>query len=148
MKIASRARDCTHLLAKHIGRTEKFLCAMAGAPFIVTEEWAIKSAAAKSLLRAYLFRLAPVRSIMMSSIVHIAPDDFLLSDPANEKKWKFKLTDAVSRAKQNKGQIFRGLAFYVTTRVLKGMEKNLMRNVVEAHGGWVRVHRPLVSSYA
>lgn len=69
--------------------------------------------------------------------MHTAADEFLLSDPANEKKWKFKLVDAVKRAKQNKGQIFKGIGFYVTTRVLQGLEKNLLRNVVEAHGGWV-----------
>ncbi len=45
-----RASDCTHLIAPHIVRTEKFLCALTAAPHIVTEKWATDSAAAKKLL--------------------------------------------------------------------------------------------------
>lgn len=108
---------------------------MAGAPFIVSEEWAQKSAEAKSLLCAHFLCVLSIINAVLT--LYLAPENFLLSDPANEKKWKFKLVDAVKRAKQNKGQIFKGLGFYVTTRVLQGMEKNLLKNVVEAHGGWV-----------
>ena len=52
VKITTRASECTHLLARQVVRTEKFLCALANAPFILTDQWAIASASAKKLLRA------------------------------------------------------------------------------------------------
>ena len=55
--MTSRPSECTHLLAPQLVRTEKFLCAMAVAPFILTEKWATRSAAVKKLLRAYFFSI-------------------------------------------------------------------------------------------
>jgi hypothetical protein len=49
------ATKCTHLVVQKIGRTEKFLCAMAVAPFIVTEEWVSESAKAGRLLGMFIF---------------------------------------------------------------------------------------------
>lgn len=49
-KITTRPVECTHLLAPNLVRTEKFLCALAGAPFILTGKWATDSAAKKKLL--------------------------------------------------------------------------------------------------
>ena len=57
--MTSRPSECTHLLAPQLVRTEKFLCALVVAPFILTEKWATRSAAAKRLLRAFFF-LPPV----------------------------------------------------------------------------------------
>ena len=53
----------------------------------------------------------------------------------NEKKWGFKLTDALKRAKAKKGQLFSGIAFYVTSKV--PVDKKLLKNVISAHGGQV-----------
>lgn len=53
----------------------------------------------------------------------------------NEKKWGFKLTDALKRAKAKKGQLFSGITFYVTSKV--PVDKKLLKNVVSAHGGQV-----------
>jgi hypothetical protein len=53
----------------------------------------------------------------------------------NEKKWKFKLSDALTRARAKKGQLFAGIVFYVTNRV--PVDKKLLKNVVSAHGGQV-----------
>lgn len=43
--------ECTHLVVKSVVRTEKFLCAMATAPYILNEKWAVISAASRKLLR-------------------------------------------------------------------------------------------------
>lgn len=53
--MTSRPSECTHLLAPQLVRTEKFLCALVVAPFILTEKWATRSAAVKKLLRAFFF---------------------------------------------------------------------------------------------
>lgn len=49
--MVTKAADCTHLIAAKIARTEKFLCAMAVAPWILTEKWVYDSIDAGELLR-------------------------------------------------------------------------------------------------
>jgi hypothetical protein len=49
--MTTRPTQCTHLLAPHLVRTEKFLCALATAPYILEASWATNSASAKRLLR-------------------------------------------------------------------------------------------------
>lgn len=51
VKLTTRANECTHLLVPQLVRTEKFLCAMAVAPFILKEDWALDSASSKRILR-------------------------------------------------------------------------------------------------
>jgi len=48
--MTTKPMDCTHLIAKGIVRTEKFLCAMSVLPHILTEEWANASAKGGKLL--------------------------------------------------------------------------------------------------
>ena len=64
-----------------------------------------------------------------------ATNNYVLADPANEKKWQFKLADALKRAKANKGHLFAGKVFYVTNKV--PLDKKLLKNIVLAHGGQV-----------
>jgi hypothetical protein len=64
-----------------------------------------------------------------------AEEKYLLRDPVNEKKYGFKLTDAVHRAKRTGGKIFMGKTFYVTPKV--PVEVKLLKNVVIAGGGQV-----------
>jgi hypothetical protein len=59
----------------------------------------------------------------------------VLTDPVSETKWKFKLADALRRAKANKGQLFASKVFYVTNNV--PLDKKLLKNVILAHGGQV-----------
>jgi mediator of DNA damage checkpoint protein 1 len=53
VKFTTKPNECTHLVARGIVRTEKFLCAMAVAPFVVTAKWAEKSASKKKIQRKY-----------------------------------------------------------------------------------------------
>ena len=50
-KEVSKPSECTHLIASHIGRTEKFLLAMPAAPFIVTRAWVDDCVKQKRILR-------------------------------------------------------------------------------------------------
>lgn len=50
-KMTTKPTECTHLVCRNLVRTEKFLCAMAVAPYIVNEKWATVSAATKTFLR-------------------------------------------------------------------------------------------------
>jgi hypothetical protein len=126
--------ECTHLVVKTLARTEKLLCAMAVAPVVVTEKWVRDSIAAKKLLRGWIPFYFIIRTRFMR-FLHVAANKYALVDPVNEKKWGFKLTDALKRAKANKGQLFVGITFYVTNKV--PVDKKLLKNVVSAHGGQV-----------
>ena len=57
--VGVRPDKCTHLVVKTLARTEKLLCAMAAAPFVVTERWVRDSIAAKKLLRTWLLHFTP-----------------------------------------------------------------------------------------
>lgn len=59
--MTTRPSECTHLLCPHLVRTEKFLCALARAPFILSAKWGTASAAAKMLLRSF-FNLSSSKS--------------------------------------------------------------------------------------
>ncbi|KAG6888376.1 hypothetical protein C0995_008814 [Termitomyces sp. Mi166 len=119
VKITVKPSECTHLLVPHLVRTEKFLCALASAPFILTEKWAIESAAAKKLLDER---------------------NYLLRDKANEEKFDFVLAEALSRAKELRGTLFSKMVFYITPKV--PVDIRLLRNVVTACGGQVSTQIP------
>ena len=68
----------------------------------------------------------------------LAEDDYILEDPANETKYDFKLSDALSRAKETGGRPFIKKIFYVTPKVPVDMK--LLKNVVTACGGQVGLH--------
>jgi hypothetical protein len=60
------ALKCTHLVVQKIGRTEKFLCAMAVAPFIVTDRWIKDSAKAGYLLGPFIILIGKPSDSTMS----------------------------------------------------------------------------------
>jgi hypothetical protein len=53
--MTTKPSDCTHLVAPHLVRTEKFLCGLAAAPIVLSDKWALDSAAAKQVLREFFF---------------------------------------------------------------------------------------------
>ena len=140
-----KPEECTHLIVKTLARTEKFLCAIAVAPTVVTEKWVRDSIAAKKLLRGSSVFSSLLFSHSYPEYAHTffffffffcaATNNYVLADPANEKKWQFKLADALKRAKANKGHLFAGKVFYVTNKV--PLDKKLLKNIVLAHGGQV-----------
>lgn len=50
-KTTLQVSECTHLVAPSLVRTEKLLCALAAGAFILSDKWAVDSAAANKLLR-------------------------------------------------------------------------------------------------
>lgn len=120
-KMTTKPSDCTHLVAKSLVRTEKFLCAMAVAPYIVNEKWVIASATTKQFL---------------------PEENYALQDPENEKKYGFKLSDALQRARDNGRKLFAGKMFYVTPKV--PIDTKLLKNIITAGGGQVSTQTPTV----
>jgi hypothetical protein len=131
--MTNKPSDCTHLVAPKVFRTEKFLCAMAAAPYILTDKWAINSAIMKALQRELL---ASCFGCQMCLLMHIAgEEDYLLHDEESEKKHNFQLAAALRRAQENDGRLFVKKIFYFTPKVSTNMA--LLRNVVTANGGQV-----------
>jgi hypothetical protein len=61
-------------------------------------------------------------------------------DPANEKKYHFTLADAQKRAQANGGRLFDGYTFFITPKVQGEVEISLLKAVIKACGGTVRVY--------
>ncbi|KAI0369629.1 hypothetical protein BV20DRAFT_967587 [Pilatotrama ljubarskyi] len=121
VKIVTKPAECTHLVVRSVVRTEKFLCAVAVAPYVLSEKWAVVSAASR--------RLQP-------------EEKYMIEDPETEKKYGFNLADALKRAKENAGKLFAGKTFYVTGKV--PVDSKLLKNVVTANGGTLSTQVPTV----
>ncbi|KAL0949407.1 hypothetical protein HGRIS_009469 [Hohenbuehelia grisea] len=119
VKFTTKYSECTHLVVSHLVRTEKFLCALAMAPHIITKEWAVDSAKAKTLLDE---------------------DQYQLHDKDAEKKFQFKLTESLARARKHKGQLFAKKTFYITSKV--PVDLKLLKNVIVAGGGQALMSPP------
>ncbi|THV02405.1 hypothetical protein K435DRAFT_717243 [Dendrothele bispora CBS 962.96] len=119
VKMTTKPSECTHLVAPQLVRTEKFLCALARSPYILTPNWVHESISAGKLL---------------------SEDRYRLKDSANEKKYDVRLADALARAKEKKGTLFKGKRFYITGKV--EVSYALLKNVVEACGGQVTNQTP------
>ncbi|KAG2065402.1 hypothetical protein BDR04DRAFT_1145402 [Suillus decipiens] len=120
-KMTTKPNDCTHLIAKGIVRTEKFLCAIASSPFVLTEGWVNSSVRSGKLL---------------------PETDFLISDPESERKWNFKLSTSLERAKrEDRGDgLLKGMTFYVTPKV--EIDLKLLKAVIASAGGQVQTSKP------
>ncbi|KAJ7287447.1 BRCT domain-containing protein [Mycena rebaudengoi] len=114
VKITTDISECTHLVAASIVRTEKFLSTLAQGAYILSDDWASESAAANKLL---------------------PENDYILSDKVAERRYKFRLVDAMARAKEVGGKLFDKKTFYVTPNV--PIDTTLLRSVVTLQGGKV-----------
>lgn len=104
--------SCTHLAAPHMVRTEKFCCALAKAPIIVSTEW-------------------PQACLKEDQIVD--PEPFILHDSEGEERLKMNLKESLGRARQNDGRLLQGQTIYCAPGVHGGFET--YRRIVEANGG-------------
>lgn len=101
------------------------------APFILQEQWAVDSAAAKTLLRTF----SVVSLIIFVEIFLAAEDKYLLKDAANESKYNFNLSASLKRAKAAKTKLFANHMFFITQNV--NVDVKLLKAVAAACGGQV-----------
>ena len=121
----SEGGHCTHLAAPHILRTEKFLCALAYAPTVVSLKWVYDCLEKDTVLG-------------MSLLTRLTSDPKLypLRDRENEKKYEFLLDESVSRARDNRGQLFKNYQVYISNSL--SVHSALLR-IVETNSGEARV---------
>ncbi|KAL3956391.1 hypothetical protein ACCO45_009237 [Purpureocillium lilacinum] len=118
IQIAQEGQPCDFVAAPCVMRTVKFLCALSrGARVLSTD-----------------FIEAAIESGEMPS-----PDDFLLKDPAAEKKYDIKLERSSSRAKSNKGRLLQGIPIYCTEKIRNGPD--CYRSIAEGNGAIFKIYR-------
>ncbi|KAL6718018.1 regulator of Ty1 Transposition [Lecanora helva] len=114
---------CTHLASPKIVRTEKFICALAHSPVIISTNFI---------------------EDCLSGNCRQDPRNYLLKDSDYEKSTGIKLSDALVRAKKNKGQLLRGYSIYVTEAVHGGFDT--YKSIVEVNGGRCLLYRARAGS--
>lgn len=110
--------SCTHLASPRIVRTQKFVCALAHGPVVISDQF----------IDDCLANGGP-----------LDPEDYLLEDEESETKSGYKLSDALLRAKENKGRLLRGYSIYVTEAVRGGFET--YKSIIEVNGGKCLMYR-------
>ncbi|THH09395.1 hypothetical protein EW145_g2052 [Phellinidium pouzarii] len=116
VKITSKPSECTLLMANSIGRTEKFLCAMATTHCIVNQKWATDSVLANKIMN---------------------PESYFLKDPEGEKKHGIKLSESLQRAQSSSHRLLDGQTFYFTKTLRQSDRYGTYKNVILSAGGKV-----------
>ena len=110
--VVQDARRCTHMAAPSILRTTKFVNALAYAPMIISTDFITSCLNEDKLLD---------------------PAEYPLVDPAAEKKFRFSLANATSKAKKNKNKLLHGLCIYCVDDIKGGFEA--FKSIVDTNGG-------------
>ena len=122
----SEGGHCTHLAAPHILRTEKFLCALAYAPIVASLKWVQDCLEKDTVLGTICLRL----------LIILDPKLYPLHDSENEKKYHFTLDQSVSRARENRRQLFKNYQVYISSAI---PSHSALLRIVEANGGEAKV---------
>lgn len=69
----------------------------------------------------------------------LPPEDFLLQDNANEKRFHFSLVQSQQRAKENRNKLFQDRTIYCVENIHGGFET--YKSIVEANGGQCNMYR-------
>ncbi|KAF9178690.1 hypothetical protein BGZ51_007583 [Haplosporangium sp. Z 767] len=101
---------CTHLVAKSIARTEKFLVALAQGKVIVHEDWFQSCIDANTILDE---------------------NDFRIKDTENEEKFGMKLYKSLGKAREQR--VFENCVFYISPSAQPKV--STLKTLVEAGGG-------------
>ncbi|RUS32921.1 hypothetical protein BC938DRAFT_473796 [Jimgerdemannia flammicorona] len=110
VRMATTPRDCTHLIADRVARTEKFLSCVSIAQHILSLGWV-------------------TTSIEQGHLVDEKP--YMLKDTKAEKQYKFRLAKSLEKAKQ--GKLLAGKEVYITQNTQPA--KETMKEIVECAGG-------------
>ncbi|KAJ3055924.1 hypothetical protein HK097_008733 [Rhizophlyctis rosea] len=109
-QIATQVRDCTHLIAEKVARTEKFLAALSLGKHIVHKKWLDASVAAGEWQDEQSFPLV---------------------DEEMEGRFEFSLSESIARARRKK--VLEEYTVYATPLV--SPDGDIMARIVEAAGG-------------
>ncbi|KAI1380295.1 BRCT-containing protein [Hypoxylon crocopeplum] len=92
-------QPCDYLVAPHLVRTVKFLRNLSKGATVVSSSWIEECLDTKQV---------------------VPPEDYILKDKENEKKFGIKLETSVSRARANNGKLLWGTPIYCTASIKNG----------------------------
>ncbi len=110
--ITTDPTKATHLAAPHIVRTVKFVTALAYAPLVISTDFIDACLEEDDL---------------------VDPEDYVLKDTENEKKFQISLKDSRKRAQNNGNQMLQGRCIYCMENITGGFDT--FKSIVEANGG-------------
>lgn len=116
--------SCTYLAAPSIVRTQKFICALARGPIVLSTDFVDQCLAQNKRLQ---------------------PEDFELKDVEGEARLGFKLTEVTARAKENKGHLLHGYVVYCTEAIHGGFDT--YKAIAEVNGGKCLLYRARAGSH-
>lgn len=99
-------------------RTQKFICALAHAPVVLSTNFIDDCLQHDQLLN---------------------PNDYILHDKEGEKRIGHKLSDALGRARENKGRLLHSATIYCTEPIHGGFDT--YKAIVEVNGGKCLLYR-------
>ncbi|EEB08967.1 BRCT domain-containing protein Brc1 [Schizosaccharomyces japonicus yFS275] len=123
IQVTENPAKCTHLVTDKIVRTEKFLCSLPYAPFVVTSAWV-------------------VQSILRHSVQDEKP--YFLKDELKEKEYGFSLQDSLERARTYGPILFKNFDVYVSPKAVPAGNFSAIRQIAHCNGA---ASCSLLSSY-
>lgn len=118
IQIVQENQPCEYLAAPYMVRTMKFLRCLARGPEVINSDF--------------------ITACLESGKVQ-NPDDYILKDKENEKRFGVSLETAVSRARANRGRLLWGVPVYCTADIKNGVD--CYQAIAEANGAIFKVYR-------
>ena len=114
---------CTHVASPNLLRTQKFLCALAYAPVVISTDFVDDCISTNERLEA---------------------EDYALIDVEGEKRLGMNLAQTLTRAKANKRRLLHGYNIYCTETIHGGFET--YKSIIDANGGKCLLYRGRAAS--
>ncbi|TGJ81739.1 hypothetical protein E0Z10_g7007 [Xylaria hypoxylon] len=117
--VVQDGQPCDYLIAPQLVRTVKFLRNLSKGAVVLSSNWIEECLDTKQVP---------------------APDNYILKDTENEKRFGLKLETSIQRAQKNKGQLLAGIPIYCTAGIKNGIES--YQAIAEANSAIFMVYGP------
>ena len=123
IQVVQDSAVCTHVAAPNLLRTQKFLCALAYAPIVISTDFVDDCISTNERLEA---------------------EDYALNDVEGEKRLGINLAQTLIRAKANKRRLLHGYNIYCTETIHGGFDT--YKSIIDANGGKCLLYRGRAAS--
>ncbi|KAJ3558793.1 hypothetical protein NPX13_g9642 [Xylaria arbuscula] len=117
--VVQDGQPCDYLIAPQLVRTVKFLRNLSKGAVVLSSTWVEECLDTKEIPD---------------------PQNYVLKDAENEKRFGLKLETSIRRAQKNKGQLLAGIPVYCTTSIKNGTES--YQAIADANGAQFLVYGP------
>ncbi|KAI0419430.1 hypothetical protein F5X98DRAFT_335110 [Xylaria grammica] len=117
--VVQDGQPCDYLIAPQLVRTVKFLRNLSKGAIVLSSTWVEQCLDTKQVPD---------------------PDDYILKDHENEKRFGLKLETSIRRAQENNGRLLEGIPIYCTAGIKNGIES--YQAIAEANSALFMVYGP------